>query len=92
MHEKKGIFLFPWCTGTGNTLGQFFLTLGIHLITMVGQNIHRRAAIHGGGEALLAWVWTHFESFVRQAIVSHSATFSTCMFLHVSSAHMCLLQ
>ena len=71
--------LFPWCTRTGNTLGHFILTFGIHLITMVGQDIHGGAAIHGPKEPCLALAWTHFERLVREAIVSNSANFSTCM-------------
>ena len=75
MHKNKEIFLFPWCTGTQNTLGQSTLTFGIHLITMVGQDIHGEAAIHGPREPFLALVWTHFESYVRKAIVSDFAHF-----------------
>ena len=55
---------------------------------MVGQDIHGGAAIHGPKEPLLALVWTHFERLVRGAIVWNSANFSTCMFVHVSSACM----
>ena len=68
--------------GDRKHFGSIFLTLGIHLISMVGQNIYGWAAIHGGEEALLARVWTRFESFVRQAIVSHSANFYN---MHVSA-------
>ena len=92
MHEKKGIFLFQWCTLIQSTLGQYVLTFGTRLITMVGQDINVGAAIHRPKEPYLALVWTHFESFVREAIVSHCATFSTCMSLHGSTKRMCLSQ
>ena len=87
-HEKKGMHLFPWCTRTQNTLGHFILTFGIPLITMVGQDIHGGAAIHGPKEPFLALVWTHFERLVRGAIVSNFAKVWTCMFVHTSSACM----
>ena len=90
-HEKKGMHLFPWCTRTQNTLGQFILTFGIHLITMVGQDIHGGAALHGPKEPSLALVWSHFESLVHGAIVSNFANFSTCTFVHVLSALMCFI-
>ena len=92
MHEKKGIFLFPWCTGTQNTLGQFTLTYGIYLINMVGQDIRGWAANHGRKDPLSALVWTHFGSSVCEIIVSNSAFFSTCMFVHFLSTHMCFIQ
>ena len=58
---------------------------------MVGQDIHGGAAIHGPKETFLALVWTHFERLVREAIVSNSANFPTCMFVHVSSACMLII-
>ena len=61
-----------------------------HLITMVGQDIHGGAAIHGPKEPFLALVWTHVERFVRKAIVSNFANFPTCMFVHVSSPRITL--
>ena len=78
--------LFPWCTRTQNTLGHFILTFGIHLITMVGQDINGGAAIHGPKEPFLALVRTHFERLVPEAIVSNFANFPSCMSVHVSSA------
>ena len=55
--------------------GSLYLTFGIHLLTMVGQDIHGGAAIHGPKEPFLALVWTHFERLVREAIVSNYANF-----------------
>ena len=55
--------------------GQSILTLGIHLITMVGQAIPGGAAIHRPKEPYLAMVWTHFWSFMRGAIESNCANF-----------------
>ena len=83
--------LFPWCTRTQNTLSHFILTFGIHLITMVGHDIHGGAPIHGPKEPFVALVWTHFERLVRGAIVSNFANFSTCMLVHVSGACMILI-
>ena len=48
---------------------------------MVGQDIHGEAAIHGPEEPFLALVWTHFESYVRKAIVSN--------FAHFLNMHVC---
>ena len=50
---------------------------------MVCQDIHDGAAIHGPKEPFLVLVWTHFERLVREAIVSNTANFSTCMSVHV---------
>ena len=66
--------------------GSLDFTFGIHLITMVGQDIHGGAAIHGPKEPFLALVWSHFEILVREAIVWNSANSSTCMLVHVLSA------
>ena len=73
-------------------MNHFILTFGIHLITIVGQDIHDGAAIQGPKEPFSALVWTHFESFVRGAVVSNSANFPTCILVHVSSANTLLLQ
>ena len=45
-------------------LGQSIGTFGVHLVTMMGQAIHGKAAIHGPKEPFLAIVRTHFERFV----------------------------
>ena len=91
-HKKKGLFLFRWCTRTENTLDQYILTFGIHLMTMVGQAIHGGAAINGRNEPSLAIVWTHFESFVRGTIVWEFALFLTCMSTHILSFCICFIQ
>ena len=62
------------------------LTFRIHLITMVGQDIHGGAAIHAPKEPFLGLVWTHFESLVREAIVLNSANFSN---MHVRACLHC---
>ena len=84
--------LFPWCTGTQNILGQLNVTFSIHLITMVGQAIHGGAATHVQKEPFVAIVWTHFENFMRGAIVFNSADDSTCTSVDVSSVSMSLIQ
>ena len=40
-------------------------------------------------EPFLTMLWTHFESFVCNAIGSEFDSFSSCMFVNVSSACMC---
>ena len=59
---------------------------------MMGHAIHGGAAIHPPKELSLAMVWTHLGSFVPRAIVSDFVNFSTCMFVHVFGARMCLIK
>ena len=91
MHENRGIFILPWCTQTQNTLVPFHLTCRLHLITMVGQAIHRGGAVRCRKEPFFGHmhpIWklparSHCVE-IRQFVVMNVCTCPDCTYVFIT--------